>query len=120
VVRKKCVGLHQIIHVEQSNIFEPIPRENFCDGNKVDVGLSHMRWSLLLRANLESNDVSSIGCRITCATPCDANLRNPNEYIFSIIKVKGASVGSGTHVATDRTSFMSLKTNNTSNVTQGG
>jgi hypothetical protein len=73
--------------------------------------------------NLELKVVSSIGCRITCATPCEANLRNSNEYIFSIINVmahrsKGASVGSGIHVATDRSSFTSLKTDSTSNAIQ--
>jgi hypothetical protein len=35
VARKQCVDRHRIIHVEQSSSFEPIPRQNFCDGYKV-------------------------------------------------------------------------------------
>jgi hypothetical protein len=45
VARKICVGHHQIILVEQSISFEPITRQNFRHGEKVNVDLSHVRWS---------------------------------------------------------------------------
>jgi hypothetical protein len=31
--------------MEQSINFEPIPRQNFYDGDKVNIDLSHVRWS---------------------------------------------------------------------------
>jgi hypothetical protein len=70
----------------------------------------------------ESRVVFSVRCRITCLTPCEANLRNQKEYIFSIIKVmtrkyKETSVGSGTHVATDKFRFTSPESNYISNAT---
>jgi hypothetical protein len=45
VARKNFVGHHRIILVEQSINFEPITRQNFCHGEKVNVDLSHVRWS---------------------------------------------------------------------------
>jgi hypothetical protein len=49
--------------------FEPIPRQNLCDGDKVDVDLYHVRWAYLLRLNPESRVVSFVGCRIASGTP---------------------------------------------------
>jgi hypothetical protein len=51
--------------------------------------------------NSELRVVSSVGCRITCVTPSEANLRKYNKYTHSMIKVvahksEEASVGSGT------------------------
>jgi hypothetical protein len=76
VDRKQHVDHHQIIHVDQSSNFEPILRQNFCDGDKVRFDTPGVRLSKLLRANPESRVVSSIGCRITCTTPSEANFRN--------------------------------------------
>jgi hypothetical protein len=45
VARKKHVSHHRTIHVEQSISFEPIQWQNFCDGDKVNIDLSHVRWS---------------------------------------------------------------------------
>jgi hypothetical protein len=42
---KQHVDQHQIIEVEQSSSSEPIPRQNFCDGDKVDIDLYHVRWA---------------------------------------------------------------------------
>jgi hypothetical protein len=72
----QCVDRYQIIHAEQPSCFEPIPRQNFCDGDKVRFDPPRVRWSQHLRANPESRAVSSVGCRITCATPGEANLIN--------------------------------------------
>jgi hypothetical protein len=44
VARNKHVGYHRIIHMEPSISFEPITRQNFCNGDKVKVDLSHVRW----------------------------------------------------------------------------
>jgi hypothetical protein len=74
VARNQRVDRHQIIHAEQSSSFEPILRQNFCDGDKVRFDPPCVRWSQHLRANPESRAVSSVGCRITCATPGEANL----------------------------------------------
>jgi hypothetical protein len=82
VARKQCVNHYEIIHVEQSINFEPNLRQNFGDGDKVNVDVSHMGWLQLLCANLKSRAVSFVGCRITCARPCEANLRNYKGYIF--------------------------------------
>jgi hypothetical protein len=67
--------------------------------------------------------VSSVGCRITCVTPSEVNLRNRNKYTQTIIKVvahksEEASVGSGTHVSNDRSNFTSRESDCASNVTQ--
>jgi hypothetical protein len=35
IARKQRVDHHQIIHAEQSSSFEPILRQNYCDGDKV-------------------------------------------------------------------------------------
>jgi hypothetical protein len=72
--------------------------------------------------NQESRVVSSVGCRITCATPSEANLRNENKYTHLLIKgvahkSEETAVGSGTHVANDRSSFTSSECDCTSNVT---
>jgi hypothetical protein len=53
------------------------------------------------------------------------NLRNYKEYIFSITKVtahkfKKTSVGFGTHIATNRSSFTLVETDCTSNATLVG
>jgi hypothetical protein len=48
VARKKHVSYNRIIHVELSITFEVITRQNFCDGDKVNVDLSHVRWLELL------------------------------------------------------------------------
>jgi hypothetical protein len=45
VARNKCVDHDRIIHVERAISFEPILRQNFYDGDKVNVDLSHVRWS---------------------------------------------------------------------------
>ena len=52
-------------------------------------------------ANSESRVVSSVGCRIACVTPSEANLRKYNKCIHSMIKLVAhksgeASVLSGT------------------------
>ena len=67
----------------------------------VDNPEPHLFAQGLLRANSELRAVSSVGCRITCVTPSEANLRKYNEYTHSMIKVvahksEEASVGSGT------------------------
>jgi hypothetical protein len=76
VARKQRVDCRQIIHADQSSSFEPILRQNFHDGDKVRFDPPRVRWSWVLLANPESRVVSSVGCRITCATPSEANLRN--------------------------------------------
>jgi hypothetical protein len=76
VARKQYVDHRRIIQADQSSSFEPILRQNFHDGDKVRFDTLGVRLSKLLRANPESRVVSSIGCRITCATPSEANLRN--------------------------------------------
>jgi hypothetical protein len=76
VARKQRVDRHRIIHAEQLCSFEPISRQNFCDEDKVRFDPPRVRWSQHLRANPESRAVSSVGCRITCATPGEANLIN--------------------------------------------
>jgi hypothetical protein len=76
VARKQHIDRHRIIRAEKSSSFEPIPRQNFCDGYKVRFDPPHLRWSYLLRANPESRVVSTVGCKITCVTPSEANLRN--------------------------------------------
>jgi hypothetical protein len=45
VARKKGVCHHRIIHVEQLISFKLILRQNICDGDKVSVDLSQVRWS---------------------------------------------------------------------------
>ena len=101
VARKQRVDRHRIIRVEKSSSFEPILSQNSCDGYEVRFDPTCKRWSELLRANSEPRAVSSVGCRITCATPSEANLRKYNKCIHSMIKLVAhkageASVGSGT------------------------
>jgi hypothetical protein len=76
VAGNQHVDHHQIIHAEQPSSFEPIPRQNICDGDKVRFDPTRVRWSQHLRVNPESRVVSSVGCRITCVTPSEANLVN--------------------------------------------
>jgi hypothetical protein len=76
VARRQCVDRHRIIHADQSSTFEPIPRQNFRDGDKVRFDTPGVRFSKLLHANPKSRVVFSVGCRITCATPSETNLRN--------------------------------------------
>jgi hypothetical protein len=76
VAGNQRVDRHQIIHAEQPSSFEPIPRQNFCDGDKVRFDPPRVRWSQHLRANPESRVVSSVGSRITCVTRSEANLIN--------------------------------------------
>jgi hypothetical protein len=76
VAGKQQIDHHRIIHVEQSSSFEPIPRQNYCDGDKDRFDPPRLRRSYLLCANPESRSVSSVGCRITCVTPSEANLVN--------------------------------------------
>jgi hypothetical protein len=45
VARKQCVDHCQIIRAEQSSSFEPIPRQNFCDGHKVRFDTPGVRFS---------------------------------------------------------------------------
>jgi hypothetical protein len=45
VARKQCQDRHRIIHVEQPSSFEPIPRQNFCDGHKVRFDTPSVRLS---------------------------------------------------------------------------
>jgi hypothetical protein len=73
VARNQRVDRHQIIHPEQPSSVEPIPRQNFVDGDIVRFDPPRVRWSQHLRANPETRAVSSVGCRITCATPGEAN-----------------------------------------------
>jgi hypothetical protein len=76
VAGNQRVDRHQIIHAEQPSSFELILRQNFCDGDKVRFDPPRVRWSQHLHANPETRAVSSVGCRITCATPGEANLIN--------------------------------------------
>jgi hypothetical protein len=57
---KRRVYHHQVIHVEQSISLKLILRQNFCDGDKVNIDLSHMRRSKLLHVNTESMVDSSV------------------------------------------------------------
>jgi hypothetical protein len=45
MARKQRVDHHRVIDMEESISFEPNPRQKFCDGDKVNIDLSHMRWS---------------------------------------------------------------------------
>jgi hypothetical protein len=76
VARKQRVDRHRMIHVEQSCSFETIPRQNFRDGDRVRFDPPTREMVISPCAHPESRVVSSVGCRITCATPSDANLRN--------------------------------------------
>ena len=96
VARKQRVDRHRIIRVERSSNFEPILSQNSCDGYQV-----RFDTPCMFRVSSESRDVSSVGCRITCVTPSEVNLRKYNKYTHSMIKVvahrsEEASVGSGT------------------------
>jgi hypothetical protein len=75
VARKQSVDHHRIIRVEKSTSFEPILSQNSFDGYQVRFHPPCVRWSKLLCANSESRVVSSVGCRITCVTISEANLR---------------------------------------------
>jgi hypothetical protein len=121
--RKQRVDRHRIIRVEKSSSFEPILSQNSFNDYQVRFDPPCVRWSQLLRANSESRDVSSVGCRITCVTPSEANLRKWNRYTHSMIKIvahksEEGSVGSGNHVANDRSHCTSRESNCASNVTQ--
>jgi hypothetical protein len=45
MARKQRVDHHRVIDMEESISFEPNPRQNFCDCDKVNVDLSRMSWS---------------------------------------------------------------------------
>jgi hypothetical protein len=76
IARKQRVDRHRLIRAEKSSTFEPILSQNSCDGYEARFDPPCVRWSYLLRANSESRVVSSVGCRITCVTPSEANLIN--------------------------------------------
>jgi hypothetical protein len=75
VARKQRVDRHRIIRAEKSSSFEPILSQNSFKDYQVRFDPPCMRWSQLLRANSESRDVSSVGCKITCVKTSEANLR---------------------------------------------
>jgi hypothetical protein len=45
VAGKQRVDHHRIIHAEQSSSFEPIPRQNYCGGDKDRFDPPRVRWS---------------------------------------------------------------------------
>jgi hypothetical protein len=72
--------------------------------------------------NSEARAVSSVGCRITCVTPSEANLRKYNKYTHSMIKLvltclKKPLLGPVPDVANDRSRFTSRESDCASNVT---
>jgi hypothetical protein len=91
VARKQHVDRHWIIHAEQSSRFEPIPRQNLWMQNN----MCDTQWSEFIKFEL-----LYIFYNWTCG-----------------LKSEEPSVGSGTHVANDRSSFTSSEFDYTSNVT---